>query len=152
MVSVKAEQAHLARLAGWAIAGRMRTELVTDALAAAERTRKNLAGAIMYTDHGSQYTSRDFAEIRRSAEGRQSMGAVGSSVDNAATESFNAAFKRETLKGRKAWSSEREARPDAFRRLTRYNTRRRHSRLGQRSPTAHENDLEPAATTLTRAA
>lgn len=140
------------RLAGWAIADHMRTELVTDALAAAERTRGSLAGAVMHTDHGSQYTSRAFAEICRSAGVRQSMGAVGSSADNAAAESFNAAFKRETLKGRKAWSSEREARLDAFRWLTRYNTRRRHSRLGRRSPIAYENDLRPTATTLAQAA
>ncbi|MFD9563814.1 IS3 family transposase [Streptomyces sp. NPDC059994] len=140
------------RLAGWAIADHMRTELVIDALAAAERTRGNLTGAIMHTDHGAQYTSRAFAEICRSAGVRQSMGAVGSSADNATAESFNAAFKRETLKGRKAWPSEREARLDAFRWLTRYNTRRRHSRLGQRTPIAYENDLEPVATTLTQAA
>lgn len=110
------------RLAGWAIGDHMRTELVIDALAAAERTRGSLAGAVMHTDHGSQYTSRAFAEICRSAGVRQSMGTVGSSADNAAAESFNAAFTRETLKGRKGWSSEREARLDAFRWLTRYNT------------------------------
>ncbi|MFE1793085.1 IS3 family transposase [Streptomyces sp. NPDC059525] len=140
------------RLAGWAIADHMRTELVIDALTAAERTRGNLTGAVMHTDHGSQYTSRAFAEICRSAGVRQSMGAVGSSADNAAAESLNAAFKRETLKGRKAWSSEREARLDAFRWLTRYNTRRRHSRLGQRSPIAYENAFQLTSTTLARAA
>ncbi|THA22909.1 IS3 family transposase, partial [Streptomyces sp. A1547] len=132
------------RLAGWAIADHMRTELVIDALTAAKRTRGSLTGAVMHTDHGSQYTSRAFAETCRSVGVRQSMGAIGSSADNAAAESFNAAFKRETLKGRKAWSSEREARIDAFRWLTRYNTRRRHSRLGQRSPIAYESDLHPA--------
>ncbi|MGW4985878.1 IS3 family transposase, partial [Streptomyces mirabilis] len=95
------------RPAGWAIADHMRTDLVIGALAAAERTRGSLAGAVMHTDHGSQYTSRSFAEICRSAGVRQSMGAIGSSPDNAATESFNAAFKRETLKGRKAWPSQR---------------------------------------------
>ncbi|PNG16121.1 IS3 family transposase, partial [Streptomyces sp. 13K301] len=42
------------RLAGWAIADHMRTELVIDALAAAGRTRGSLAGAVMHTDHGSQ--------------------------------------------------------------------------------------------------
>ncbi|MCX5388470.1 IS3 family transposase [Streptomyces sp. NBC_00094] len=140
------------RLAGWAIAEHMRTELVIDALAAAERTRGSLAGAVMHTDHGSQYTSRAFAEICRSAGVRQSMGAIGSSADNAAAESFNAAFKRETLKGRKGWANEREARLEAFRWLTRYNTRRRHSRLGQRSPIAYENDVQPTATTLAQAA
>ncbi|WJV44102.1 IS3 family transposase [Streptomyces flavofungini] len=140
------------RLAGWAIADHMRTELVIDALAAAERTRGSLAGALMHTDHGSQYTSRASAEICRSAGGRQSMGTVGSSADNAAAESFNAAFKRETLQGRKGWSNEHEARLNAFRWLARYNTRRRHSRLGQRSPIAYENDCQPTATTLTQAA
>ncbi|MET8331879.1 IS3 family transposase [Streptomyces sp. NPDC005181] len=140
------------RLAGWAIADHMRTELVTDALAAAERTRGSLAGAIMHTDHGAHYTSRAFADACRRAGILQSMSAVGSSADNAAAESFNATSKRETLKDRKGWPSEREARLDAFRWLHRYNTRRRHSRLGQRSPTAYENTFHTTSTTLTRAA
>ncbi|MEV7676222.1 IS3 family transposase [Streptomyces sp. NPDC088752] len=137
------------RLAGWAIAAHMRTDLVTDALAAAIRTRGTLAGAVMHTDHGAQYASRAFAEACRSAGVRQSMSAVGSSEDNAAAESFNATFKRETLKGRKSWSDEREARLDAFRWLHRYNTRRRHSHLGQQSPIAYENAFHSTATTLT---
>ncbi|MEU9136954.1 IS3 family transposase [Streptomyces sp. NPDC048404] len=121
------------RLAGWAIADHMRADLVTDALAAAIRTRGSLAGSIMHTDHGAQYTSRAFAEACRSAGVRRSMSSVGSSADNVLAESFNATFKRETLQGRKSWPNAREARLDAFRWLHRYNTRRRHSRLGQRS-------------------
>jgi transposase InsO family protein len=50
------------RLASWAIADHMRTDLVIDALAAAERTRGSLHGAVMHTDHGAQYTSRAFAD------------------------------------------------------------------------------------------
>lgn len=53
------------RLAGWAIADHIRTGLVTDALAAAEHTRGNLAGAVIHTDHGAQYTSRAFADACR---------------------------------------------------------------------------------------
>ncbi len=140
------------RLAGWAIAEHMRTELITDALAAAKRTRGSLTGAIMHTDHGVQYTSRSFAETYRSAGVRQSMGAIGSSADNALAESFHAAFKRETLQGRKSWPIEREARLDAFRWLNRYNTRRRHSRLGQRSPIAYETAAVTPSTTLAEAA
>lgn len=102
------------------------------------------------TGHGTQYTRRAFAEICRSAWVRHGMGAIGSSADNAAAESFNATFKRETLKGRKGWANEREARLEAFPWLTRYNTRRRHSRLGQRSPIAYENDFQPTATTLAK--
>ncbi|MFB8106824.1 IS3 family transposase [Streptomyces sp. NPDC056007] len=140
------------RMAGWAIADHMRTDLVTDALAAAIRARGSLAGSIMHTDHGAQYTSRKFAEACRSAGVWRSMSAVGSSADNALAESFNATFKRETLQGRKAWPTEREARLEAFRWLHRYNTRRRHSRLGQRSPNAYENALHLTPTTLAQAA
>ena len=140
------------RLAGWAIADHMRTELVTDALTAAERTRGSLTGAVIHTDHGAQYTSRAFADACRRAGVRQSMSAVGSSADNALAESFNATFKRETLQGRKRWPSEHEARLDAFQWLNRYNTRRRHSRLGHRSPIAYETATRTTSTTLTLAA
>jgi transposase InsO family protein len=57
------------RPAGWAIADHMRTELVIDAFTAAERTRGNLTGAIMHTDHGSPYTSRSFAGIWQVSRG-----------------------------------------------------------------------------------
>jgi transposase InsO family protein len=84
----------------------------------------------MHTDHGSQYTSRSFAEACTAAGVSQSMSKVGSSADNALAESFNATFKRETLQGRRAFTDEREARLTSFRWLHRYNTVRRHSRLG----------------------
>lgn len=140
------------RLAGWAIADHMRTGLVIDALSAAERTRGSLSGAVIHTDHGAQYTSRAFADACRQTGVRQSMSAIGSSADNALAESFNATFKHETLQGRKHWPSEREARLDAFRWLHRYDTRRRHSHLGQRSPIAYEAALDTTSTTLAQAA
>ncbi|WP_177154253.1 hypothetical protein [Streptomyces sp. 2131.1] len=43
------------------------------------------------------------------------------------------------------------ARLDAFRWLNRYNTRRRHSRLGQRSPIAFKNVFHRTPTTLAQA-
>ncbi|WNE99678.1 integrase core domain-containing protein [Streptomyces luomodiensis] len=80
------------------------------------------------------------------------MSAIGSSADNALAESFKATFKRETLKGRKTWFSECEARLDTFRWLHRYITRRRHSRLGHRSPIVYETASRTTPTTLTSAA
>src|SRR5215218_1652950 len=74
---------HSRRLAGWAIADHMRTELVLDALHAAQRTRGSLDGAIFHADHGAQYTSKAFAAACAAARVRQSMSAVGSSADNA---------------------------------------------------------------------
>ncbi|MFC3549207.1 IS3 family transposase [Nonomuraea ferruginea] len=126
------------RLAGWSIADHMRTGLVSDALRAAAATRGSLDGAIFHADHGAQYTSAEFAEVCAELGVRQSMGAVGSSADNAAAEAFNATLKRETLQGATRWSSPREARLAVFRWITRYNTRRRHSTIGYLSPIDYE--------------
>ena len=70
-------------MAGWAIAEHMRTDLVTDALTSARDTRGSLGGAIFHSDHGAQYTSKDFAQLCASLGVTQSMGAVGTSADNA---------------------------------------------------------------------
>lgn len=126
------------RLAGWAIADHMRTELIADALTAARDTRGCLAGAVFHSDHGSQYTSKDFAQLCASLGVTQSMGAVGTSADNALAESFNASLKRETLQGAHAWPDEHTCRREVFRWVTRYNTRRRHSYCGQQAPIAYE--------------
>lgn len=139
------------RLVGYAIADHMRTQLVLDALAAAGRTRGSLAGTVLHTDHGSQYTSRAFAAACRAAGVAQSMSAVGSSADNAAAESFNASLKRETLQGRPAFTDEHQARLTTFRWLHRYNTVRRHSRLAHQSPITYENSTT-ASTILAQAA
>ena len=117
----------------------MRTELVIDALEAAARTRgRRLDGAVFHSDHGTQYTSADFAAACARLGVLQPMGAIGTSADNAAAEAFNASLKRETLQGRKHWSTAREARLAVFRWVTRYNTTRRHSALGQISPINYE--------------
>jgi transposase InsO family protein len=99
-----------------------------------------------------QYTSKAFAAACTAAGVRQSMSKVGSSADNALAESFNATFKRETLRGRRAFTDEREARLTSFRWLHRYNTVRRHSRLGQQSPNAYESSIRTAPATLIQAA
>lgn len=126
------------RLVGWSIADHMRTSLVADALKAAAATRGSLAGAIFHSDHGAQYTSREFADICAELGVRQSMGAVGTSADNAAAESFNATLKRETLQGARRYDGAAACRHAVFRWATRYNTRRRHSANGQRAPIVYE--------------
>ncbi|MFE5097051.1 IS3 family transposase [Streptomyces sp. NPDC056638] len=136
------------RLAGWSIADHMRTELVTDALrsAAAARGAGGLHGAIFHSDNGAQYASKEFAQVCGDLGVIRSRGAVGTSADNAAAESLNATMKRETLQGRKRWNGTREARLAVFRWATRYNTRRRHSRLGQISPITYEQRSTTLAT------
>ena len=126
------------RLAGWAVADHMRTSLVQDALQAAAATRGSLAGAIFHSDHGSVYTSKDYAKLCGQLGVTQSMGAVGSSADNALAESFNATIKREVLQDAACWPNELTCRRQVFRWLVRYNTRRRHSWCGYLSPSTYE--------------
>lgn len=137
------------RLAGWAIADHMRTELVEDALKAAAATRGSLTGAIFHSDHGSVYCSKDYAQLCKRLGVTQSMGAIGSSADNALAESFNATMKREVLKDTACWSDEPTCRQQLFRWLVRYNTRRRHTWCGYLPPSTYE---ARRATTLPTAA
>ncbi|UEJ82096.1 IS3 family transposase [Brachybacterium halotolerans subsp. kimchii] len=127
------------RLVGWALADHMRTDLVADALKAAAATRGSLAGAIFHSDHGSVYTSKAYAELCQRLGVVQSMGAVGSSADNAMAESFNATAKREVLRDAACFTDELTAHRKMFRWLTRYNTKRRHSWCRYLSPNAYES-------------
>jgi transposase InsO family protein len=138
------------RVAGWAIAEHMRTELVEDALNAGHALRGTLAGAVFHADHGSQYTSKDFTKLCRELGVTQSMGAVGSSADNALAESFNAALKREVLQDGSCWPDAATCRREVFRWLARYNTKRRHSYCNHLSPANYERTHTP--TTLPEAA
>lgn len=137
------------RLAGWAVADHMRTEIVEDALKAAAATRGSLKGAVFHSDHGSVYCSKAYAKLCRKLGVTQSMGAVGSSADNALAESFNATMKREVLQDAACWSDELTCRRQVFRWLVRYNTKRRHSWCRYTSPVAFETGytatLRPAA-------
>lgn len=137
------------RLVGWAIADHMRTSLVEDALKAAAATRGSLAGSIFHSDHGSVYTSKDYAKLCKKLGVTQSMGGIGSSADNALAESFNATLKREVLQDAKTWPDELTCRRQAFKWLTRYNTKRRHSWCRYQSPISYETGyaatLQPAA-------
>lgn len=128
------------RVAGWAIAEHMRTELVEDALTAADALRGSLTGAVFHSDHGSQYTSKDFAQLCRDLGVTQSMGGIGSSADNALAESFNATLKREILQDHSHWPDGASCRREVFRWLVRYNLTRRHSRCAYSSPASYEKN------------
>ena len=128
------------RVAGWAIAEHMRTELVADALTAAAALRGSLAGAVFHSDHGSQYTSTDFANLCIDLKVTRSMGGVGSSADNALAESFNATLKREVLQDRSNWADASVCRREVFRWLVRYNLTRRHSHCRYSSPATYETN------------
>ncbi|MEU9671091.1 IS3 family transposase [Streptomyces bobili] len=136
------------KVVGWSIADHMRTDLVADALRMAASTRGGLVGAVFHSDHGAQYGSRAFAGLCDQLGVTRSMGAVGTSADNAACESFHASLKRETLQGARDYGDAGTCRRTVFAWLTRYNTRRRHSANGHLSPNEYEHRHHTAKLTL----
>ncbi|MFR9919541.1 IS3 family transposase [Corynebacterium striatum] len=141
--------AYSRKLVGHALADHMRVSLVIEALSHARKVRGSLNGAILHSDHGSVYTSQAFRDHCTQLGVRQSMGAVGTSADNALAESFNATLKREVLRDRKVFDSPISCRQEVFRWCMRYNTRRRHSWCNLLAP----DDFEAlTSATLTQAA
>jgi len=129
------------KVVGYAMAEHMRTCLVTDALAMAHRNGHIRAGVtIMHTDRGTQYTSDEYARFTAEIGVLRSVGRTGICYDNAWAESFNGALKNE-LVHRTQYPTRRHAIVDITRWIElRYNTRRRHSALGYRTPDQAEKD------------
>jgi len=125
------------KIVGWSMATHLRTSLVTAALNMAI-ARRSPAGVIHHSDQGCQYTSIEFGRRCREAGVRPSMGTVGDCFDNAMCESFFATLECELI-DRWTFRTHHDARQaivdfiEGF-----YNTRRRHSSIGYRSPVQFE--------------
>ncbi len=125
------------RVVGWAMAGHLRTTLVVEALEMAVAHRRPEA-VVHHSDQGCQYTSLAFGARCRERGIALSMGSVGDCFDNAMAESFFATLECELL-DRTKLSTHAEARAAVFEFIEGwYNTRRRHSALGYRSPLEFE--------------
>ena len=125
------------RVVGWAMAAHLRTELVIDALEMAIAQRRPEA-VVHHSDQGCQYTSLAFGARCHEWGVALSMGSVGDCFDNAVAESFFATLECELL-DRTRLSTHAAARVAVFEFIEGwYNTRRRHSALGYRSPLEFE--------------
>lgn len=131
------------RIAGFAIGDHHDSDLAQAALQMAVAVRggkATVAGVIMHTDQGSEYTAKAF----RTACGRmaitQSMGRVGSALDNAVIESWHSTLEFE-LRQLEHFTTKAQARRRLAIWIEEYNHDRRHSALGMRSPVAYEHAL-----------
>jgi transposase InsO family protein len=129
------------RVVGWAMADHLHHELVLDALGMALHQRKPVAGLIHHSDHGVQYTSIEFGRTLRTSSVVAAMGSIGDAFDNAMAESFFATLKEEMIY-RRAWPTRHELEIEVFSFIEGfYNPLRRHSRLGNLSPAAYEQQI-----------
>ena len=130
------------RVVGWALADSLHTDLVELALRNAVATRCPPPKVIFHSDRGSQYVSEQLALAAKALDVRLSVGRRGQCWDNAVSESFFATIKNE-LTEHQYWATHNALRRAIFDYIEGwYNTRRRHSSLGQLSPAAFEAGQE----------
>jgi putative transposase len=123
---------------GWSMAGHLRTELILRALDMAISRRRPATGLVHHSDRGTQYTSLAFGRRCRESGIAQSMGSTGDAYDNAMAESFFASLETELI-DRSSWRTRADAKLAVFDYIEAfYNPIRRHSSLGQISPTEFE--------------
>jgi putative transposase len=137
--------AYARRILGWRVAATMATSMVLDSIEHAIWTRQregifDLKDVVHHTDRGSQYTSIRFTERLAEAGIQPSVGAVGSSYDNALAETINGLYKTELIKPRKPWRTIEEVELATAEWVDWFNHRRLYEYCGDVPPV----DLEAA--------
>lgn len=136
-------------LVGWPMADSLEADgLVVKALQMALRRGLIKRGAIIHTDRGSQYVSKDYRDLLERCGLRQSMSGKGNCDDNAQAESFFSRFKAElvtadTYQPIRAFWDLAHARQEAFSYIEGYYNRiRSHSTIGYMRPIEFERELK----------
>jgi len=126
------------RLAGFALSEHHDSALAKAALCMAAAVRGgDITGVVFHSDKGGEYVGELFAAACRALGVTQSMGRVGSALDNAAAESWNSTLEHELL-SRQPFATKDQARRAIARYIDAYNHRRRHSSCEMLSPVAYE--------------
>jgi putative transposase len=133
------------RLAGFALGEHHDAPLAKAALCMAAAVRGgDVDGVIFHTDKGGEYVGDVFATACVAIGVTQSMGRVGSALDNAAAESFNSTLEWELL-SRRNFATKDQARREVAGFIDAYNHRRRHSSCDMLPPVAYEQVLAERA-------
>ena len=133
------------RLPGFALGERHDAPLARAALCMAAAVRGGqVGGVVFHSDKGGEYTGNVFADACAGLGTIQSMGRVGSALDNAASESFNSTLEHELL-SRRHFATKDQARREVAAYIDNYNHRRRHSSCEMMPPAAYEQVLDERA-------
>ena len=133
------------RLPGFAISEHHDSAVAKAALCMAAAVRGgDVAGVVFHSDKGGEYVGELFASACRALRVTQSMGRVGSALDNAAAESWNSTLEHELL-SRRRFATKDRARREIARFIDVYNHRRRHSSCEMLPPVAYEAVLAARA-------
>lgn len=140
------------RLPGFALSEHHDSVVAKAALCMAAAVRGgDVDGVVFHSDKGGEYVGDLFARACEALGVTQSMGRVGSALDNAAAESFNSTLEHELL-SRRHFATRDQARREVARFVDVYNHRRRHSSCEMLSPVAYEQVLAQRASRADQAA
>jgi putative transposase len=134
------------RIVGFALGEHHDADLAEASLQMAVTVRGGkaaLTGVIMHTDQGSEFTAGTFRKACVRCDIRQSMGRVGSALDNAVIESWHSTLEFE-LRDLEHFTTKAQARRRVAAWIEEYNHHRRHSSLDMRSPVQFELALQAA--------
>jgi transposase InsO family protein len=133
------------RIVGFAIGEHHDADLACGALSMAIAVRggkEAIAGVIMHTDQGSEFTAHVFRAACQRCGIRQSMGRPGSGLDNAVIESWHSTVEFE-LRMLEHFDTKAQARKEIVAWIEDYNAERRHSALSMPGAAAARADTAP---------
>jgi len=128
------------RIVGFAMSEHHDTDTAYGALTMAVAVRggkEAVPGVILHTDQGSEFTAHIFRAACERMGIRQSMGRVGSALDNSVIESWHSTLEFE-LRSMHHFTTRNEARTAVVEFIDDYNQNRRHSSIGMRTPIGYE--------------
>ena len=136
--------AYARRILGWRVAATMATTMVLDSIEQAIWTRTQegvleFNDVVHHSDRGSQYTSIRFTERLADAGIQPSVGAVGSSYDNALAESIIGLYKTELIHRGKPWKTVEDVEWATARWVDWFNNQRLYGHCGDIPPAELES-------------
>jgi putative transposase len=129
------------KIAGWSTRAELSSALVLEAWSKAIDRYPPAPGLLHHSDRGCQYASSDFQSLLQKSKACGSMSRRANPYDNAMMESFFATLKTECF-GQSLPPTRAAAKLMLFDYIEGfYNTHRRHSSLGDRSPLEFEQSI-----------
>lgn len=136
--------AYARRILGWRVAATMATTMVLDSIEQAIWTRTQegvleFNDVVHHSDRGSQYTSIRLTERLAGAGIQPSVGAVGSSYDNALAETIIGLYKTELIHRGKPWRTVEDVEMATARWVDWFNNQRIYQHCGDIPPAELES-------------
>lgn len=127
-------------IVGWHVEDNLQEELVIRSFKRVLNSRETKSGLIVHSDGGGQYGGKNFRKILTSNGFSQSMTRRDNHYDNATAESLFSRFKAEELEGGE-YDNIEDARSRCFEYIDGYyNTQRKHSSIGNKTPLQFERE------------